>query len=80
MDRSEYLKLCQKVSMFTALNHTIPPYLLVKYENIVFQPKGYEITFDKGKQRNTAILSDLKANSIIYAKLERVERYEGNTI
>lgn len=74
MDRNEYLKLCQKVSMYTIKSMQIPSNLLVKCENIAYCPYGYEMTFDKGKTRNTAILKDLKANAMIYADLERIER------
>lgn len=76
MDRSEYLKLCQKVSMHTNKSMQIPSNLLVKCENIDYYPYGYQMTFDKGKTRNTAILRDLKANSVIYANLERIENNE----
>lgn len=73
MDRNEYLKLCQKASMYTSKSMRIPSNLLVKCENIAYLPYGYKMTFDKGKPRNTAILKDLKANAIIYADLERIE-------
>lgn len=73
MERKKYLELCQKVSMFVAINRKIPQEMLVKFDCATYCPKGYEITFEKGYQRNRAILKDLKANSLIYAKLERVE-------
>lgn len=76
MDRTEYLKLCQQVSMFTATHRQIPLEMLVKYATIVYYPQGYEMTFKKGIVQNKAILHDLRANAIVYADLERVERYE----
>lgn len=76
MDRSEYLKLCQKVSMHTSKSMQIPSNLLVKCENIDYLPCGYQMTFDNGKTRNTAVLRDLRANSVIYADLERIENNE----
>lgn len=76
MDRNDYLKLCQKVSMYTSKSMQIPSNLLVKHDNIAYLPYGYEMTFDKGKTRNTAILRDLRANSVIYADLERIENNE----
>lgn len=78
MDRTEYLHLCQKVSMYVSAKREIPPELLVKYGEIVYYPHGYEMTFDKGKTKNTAILHDLKANSITYANLERVMKSENH--
>lgn len=68
MDRNEYLKLCQKASMCTSKSMQIPSNLLVKHAEIVYYPYGYEMTFDKRKTRNTAILKDLKANAIIYVE------------
>lgn len=74
MDRNDYLKLCQKVSMYTSKSMQIPSDLLVKHDNIAYLPYGYKMTFDEGKTLNTAILKDLKANAIIYANLERVKQ------
>lgn len=79
MDRTEYLKLCQQVSMFTATHRQIPSEMLVKHATIVYYPQGYEMTFDKGKPCHKAILHDLRANAITYADLERVERYKNET-
>lgn len=79
MDRTEYLKLCQKVSMFTALKREIPSEMLVKHAEIVYYPYGYEMTFEKGKTQHKAILHSLKANAITYVNLERVEKYDGRT-
>ena len=76
MDRTEYLQLCQKVSMYVSSKREMPSELLVKYGEIVYYPHGYEMTFDKGIVQNKAILHDLKANSITYAKLERVMKNE----
>lgn len=60
--------------MYTSKSMQIPSNLLVKCEISLYYPYGYEMTFDKGKTRNTAILHDLRANSVIYADLERIER------
>lgn len=74
MDRNEYLKLCQKVSMYTSKSMQIPSNLLVKCENIAYLPYGYKMTFDEGETLNTAILKDLKANAMVYVNLERVKQ------
>lgn len=76
MDRTEYLRLCQKVSMYQGTGHDIPENLHVKYDNLSFIPTGYEMGFGKGKTKNRAILRDLNADSIIYADLERIEKNE----
>ena len=76
MDRTEYLRMCQQVSMFTDTHRQIPSEMCVKYADNVFLPHGYEMTFKKGKTQHRAILKDLKANAIIYADLERIEKNE----
>lgn len=72
MDRNEYLKLCQKCSVYSIKG--IPSDLLVEYNGIKYYPKAYEMRFDNGAVKNTAILGDLKTNSIVYANMERVEK------
>lgn len=76
MDRTEYLKLCQQVSMFTATHRQIPSEMLVKCATIVYCPYGIQRVYDNGKGVESAILHDLRANAITYADLERVEKYE----
>lgn len=76
MNRKEYIQLCQQVSMYLGTEYEIPQNLLVKHAEIGFYPLGYEITFIRGKPQHRAILHDSKANSLTYADLERVERYE----
>lgn len=76
MDRTEYLQLCQKVSMLKSglcgIKENVPPELLVKYNNIVYYPQAYELSFDNGKTQHKAILHDLKVNAITYADLGKV--------
>ena len=76
MDRTEYLQMCQKVSTLKSglcgIKQNVPPELLVKYNDIVFYPQAYELSFDNGIPIHKAILHDLKVNSITYASLERV--------
>lgn len=80
MDRTEFLKICQRVSILNNgvcdIKQNIPDEFKVIYDEIVYYPIGYELSFENGKTIHKAILHDLKANSINYAKLERVEKYE----
>lgn len=82
MDRAEYLKMCQKISVLKdgvgGIKKDIPPELLVKFHEITYYPLEYKLSFDKGNVRHTAILHDLQANAIINASLERVERVTVN--
>ena len=81
MDRKLYLELCQKVSVLKngicGIKENVPDELTVVYNDIKYYPVAYELSFDdKGNIRHTAILHDLKANSIINADLRKVKKEE----
>lgn len=80
IDRKEFLQICQKVSVLPEttmhIKTEIPPELTVMCEGIQFYPTGYEMTFKQGISQHTAILHDMKAHSVTYADLEKVERYK----
>lgn len=80
MNRKEFLELCQKVSVLSEttmyIKTAIPPELTVLCDGIQFYPIGYEMTFKQGISQHTAILHDMKAHSVIYADLQKVERYK----
>ncbi len=80
IDRKEFLQICQKVSVLPETTmHTktsIPPELTVLYDGIQFYPTGYEMTFKQGISQHTAILHDMKAHSVVYADLDKVEKYK----
>lgn len=81
MDRTEFLQMCQKLSMLKSgicgIKENVPDELKVIYNGIAYYPVSYELSFDdKGNVRHTAILHDLNANSIMNVNLERVTKYE----
>ena len=81
MDRKLYIELCQKVSVLKngicGIKENVPDELTVVYNGIKYYPVAYELSFDdKGNIRHTAILHDLKANSITSADLGKVIKYE----
>ena len=80
MDRTEFLKMCQKVSMLKSgilgIKENVPDELKVIHNGIIYYPVAYELSFDKGQPKHTAILHDLQANSITKCDLERVAKYE----
>lgn len=81
MQRTEYLELCQKVSALKngifGIKENVPDELMVVYNGIKYYPVDYKLSFDdKGNVRHTAILHDLKANSITNADLGKVTKYE----
>ena len=81
MDRKLYIELCQKVSVLKngicGIKENVPDELMVVYNGIKYYPSAYELSFDdKGNVRHTAILHDLKANSITNANLKGVTKYE----
>lgn len=66
MERKQYLELCQK--------HAVGCDVKVLYKDIKYHPCRYELGFDSsGNSTHTAILKDLKANSLIYCRLEDVK-------
>ena len=81
MQRDIFLQLCQKVSVLKngicGIKENVPDELMVVYNGIKYYPTAYELSFDdKGNVRHTAILHDLKANSIMNVDLERVVKNE----
>ena len=58
------------------IKENAPDDLKVIHNGIVYYPVAYELSFDKGQPKHTAILHDLQANSITKGDLERVAKYE----
>lgn len=50
----------------------IPDDCKVEYDGITYYPEGYELSFKKGATVHTAILHDLKANSVMRCPLGAV--------
>ena len=80
MDRTVFLQMCQKVSVLKngicGIKENVPDELKVIYNGIAYYPVSYELSFDNGKPTHTAILHDLKANSIMNVNLGKVIKYE----
>lgn len=80
MNRTDFLTLCQKVSLLpkgeNGIIKYIPQNLTVMYRNLHFYPVGYNLYYLNGKIKHRAILHDLKVHSIINCDLEKVE-YNG---
>lgn len=79
IERNEFLKMCQKVSVLKngicGIKENVPDELTVVYNGIKYYPTAYELSFDdKGNVRHTVILHDMKANSVTHADLQRVSR------
>ena len=80
MQRDIFLQMCQKCSILhggiCGIKENVPNELMVVYNGIKYYPVAYELSFDKGQPVHTAILHDLKANSIMNADLGKVTKYE----
>ena len=78
MDRAEFLEMCKRVAVLpNGIGNVkkVPPYLHLKYKDMTFYPVGYKLTYTSdGKPTHTAILHDLKANSIHECDLLKIER------
>lgn len=80
MNRTEFLQMCQKVSILKSgicgIKENVPDELKVVHNGIVHYPVAYQLSFDEGQTRHIALLHDLNANSMTQANLERVSKYE----
>ena len=66
MERKRYLELCQK--------YVVGEDIRVNLKDTEYHPYRYELGFDDtGKSIHTAILKDLKANSVIYVMLKDIK-------
>ena len=66
MERKRYLELCQK--------YAVGGDIRVLYKGNEYHPYRYELGFDdSGKSIHTAILKDLKANSVVYTMLKEIK-------
>ena len=79
MDRTEFFKLAQKATVYTKhfrdLSKPLLTDCIVINGDIKYYPQAIEVGYDKnGNVQNTAILHDLKANSITHADLSRVDK------
>ena len=82
MNRKEFLEMCRDVAVLPNGSGGIkdtPSSLWLKCQNAAFYPVGYKLTYTKeGKPLHTAILHDLKANSIIECDLSKVSKWSEN--
>lgn len=80
MNRAEYLKLCQQVSIIKKSkgmkNNDLIKEFLVTYDKSEYIPLKYTLSFNGNEVIHTAVLHDLQANSIVYADLRKVD-YNG---
>lgn len=78
MERNEFLKVCQKVSMLPdGVMHTkkwVRKNLKVTYEDNEYYPEYLEIRFKNGTPQNIAVIHELKANCRLCVPLELVEK------
>jgi hypothetical protein len=66
VERKRYLELCQKCAAGCDIR--------VKYKDTEYYPYRYELGFDgSGKPIHTAILKDLKANSVVCVAFKDVK-------
>lgn len=76
MDRNIFLQMCQKVSMLKSgicgTKENVPDELKVVYNDIVYYPVAYELSFDKGQPKHTAILHEFNSNSVVYYDLNKI--------
>lgn len=78
IERKEYLKMCQLVSMQpeTVIGRDLKSIkeldLIVYSDGIPYYPIEYIMWFDKGETKHSAVLHDLKSNTIVRTPLSNV--------
>ena len=76
MDRTKFLELTRRVSMKSAM-YRHPEFSdseMVAYSGAKYLPIAYKLSFmGDGSVRHTAVLRDIKADSVIEARLDKVE-------
>lgn len=77
MERNDYLKMCQKVSVLSngVMNtkKNVPKELLVNYNGKTYYPIKLVIDFVDGEPRNVAVLHELNANCVVHCLLGLVQ-------
>ena len=77
MERNDFLKLCQKVSVLSdgVMNtkRNVPKELLVNYNGKTYYPVKLVIDFVDGEPRNVAVLHELNANCVVHCLLGLVQ-------
>lgn len=80
LERNQFLSLCQKCSVLPekscGIKINVPDELKVVDDGVVYYPVSYVLSFINGNPTHTAILHDLKSNSITSADLGKVAKYE----
>jgi hypothetical protein len=78
MERNDFLKMCQRVSMLPdgvmRTKKNVPKELRVVFDSHEYYPEYLEIKFLKGDTQNIAVIHELNANSRICVPLDLVEK------
>ena len=81
IDRKEYLDWCRDCSVLPkgihGIRQRVPDNRKVVWDGSPYYPQGYLLEFDEhGSVIHTAILHDLKANSVVQCRLDRVKKFK----
>ena len=78
MERNDFLKMCQRVSVLDYgvlhIKKNVPKELRVIFDGHEYYPEYLEIKFEAGHVFNVAILHELNANCRIDVPLDLVEK------
>ena len=79
MDRKEYLDWCRECAVLeqgpNGIRVGVPSNMIVTVRGMTYYPQAYTIEFNQlGEVIHTAILHDLKANSVIRCPLNKVKK------
>ena len=72
--------MAQRVSMLKSgicgIKENVPDELKVVHNGIIYYPLAYELSFDNGYTVHKVILHELSSNSIVYAKLDKLCKFD----
>lgn len=78
MQRNDFLKMCQRVSMLPdgVMNtkKSVPKELRVVFDEKEYYPEYLEVKFKEGVTQNIAVIHELKANCRMCVPLELLEK------
>jgi len=79
VDRKEYLEWCRDCAVLPdglyGTKKQVSQDRIVYFEGLAYYPQSYILNFDKnGQAVHSAVLHDLKANSVTQCPLEKVEK------
>lgn len=77
MDRKKFLSMCEECSRLPkgamGIPVHVPEHLIVRHDGIPYYPVSYSLGWDDGNIVHTAVLHDIRQNSVTSVNLLQLE-------